>query len=117
MQDGPTSKSVYQVILETPDGVGTIQCGDQEYVWDAAAHSGVRLPSICHQGRCLTCAGKLISGTVDQRDADTYFSEDSAAGFVLLCRAKPLSDLRILTHQQSAMREHRKSLGLPAPYS
>jgi ferredoxin len=117
MEDASTTGPLYQVILETLEGVRTIQCGGRDYVWDAARRSGVLLPSICHQGRCLTCAGRLISGTVDQADADTYFSEDSAAGFVLLCRAKPLSDLHILTHQQWAMREHRKAFGLPAPYS
>lgn len=106
-----------QVTLESPDGDFTIQCGQEEYVWDAAARSGVRLPSICHQGRCLTCAGTLIAGSVDQSDADSYYPEDRQAGFILLCRAKPLSDLRIRTHQQWAMREHRKAHHLPAPYS
>jgi len=84
---------------------------------NAAARNGIRLPSICHQGRCLTCAGRLLSGTVDQSKTDTFFPEDYAAGFVLLCTAKPLSDLRIVTHQQWAMREHRVALQLPAPYS
>lgn len=107
----------FQVVLDTPEGTRTIGCGRDEYVWDAAARSGVRLPAICHQGRCLTCAGKLIAGEVDLRDADSYFPEDRRDGFVLLCRAKPLSDLRILTHQQWEMREHRIAHGLPAPYA
>lgn len=95
----------------------SIECGGDEYVWDAAARHGVRLPSICRQGRCLTCAGKLLCGKVDQSHADTYFPEDEAEGFVLLCRALPLSDLRIRTHCQLVMREHRLAHGLPAPYS
>ena len=65
----------------------------------------------------MTCAGKLIKGCVDQSAADSYFPEDRAAGFVLLCTAKPLSELRIRTHQQEEMRRHRVSLGLPAPYA
>lgn len=107
----------YTVVLETPEGEYTVECSRNEFVWNAAAGNGIRLPSICHQGRCLTCAGRLLSGTVDQSRADTFFPEDKAAGFVLLCTAKPCSDLRILTHQQWVMREHRASLGLPAPYS
>jgi ferredoxin len=104
--------------LETPDeGTFSIECASDEYVWDAAARHGVRLPSICRQGRCLTCAGKLLSGQADQSDADTYFPEDQAEGFVLLCRARPLSDLRIRTHMQLEMREHRLGHGLPAPYA
>ena len=105
------------MILETHEGTSTVQCGEDEYIWDAAARSGIHLPSICQQGRCLTCAGKLIEGEVDQSQADAYFPEDSAAGFVLLCRARPLRDLRIRTHQEWAMRQHRKELGLPAPYA
>lgn len=106
-----------QVFLETPRGVFTVECDSQQYIWDAAAGSGVRLPAICHQGRCLTCAGCLLAGEVDESDADSYFPEDRVAGFVLLCRGKPVTDLRIRTHQQDQMRAHRRSLGLPAPYS
>ena len=106
----------FRVTLETPDGTFPIECGADEYVWNAAAAKGIALPAICHQGQCLTCAGKLLAGDVDQNDAKQYFPEDRAAGFVLLCRARPLSDLRILTHQQWEMRRHRREHGLPAPY-
>ena len=107
----------YLVVLETPEGERSVRCNRNEFIWNAAARQGIRLPSICHQGRCLTCAGRLLSGAVDQSRADTFFPEDKEAGFVLLCTAKPRSDLRILTHQQWVMREHRLALQLPAPYS
>lgn len=107
----------FTVVLETPEGARTLDCGAAEYLWDAAARRGIRLPAICHQGRCLTCAGTLLEGSVDQSDADAYFSEDRAAGFVLLCSARPLGDVRIRTHQQWEMRKHRRALGLPAPYA
>jgi len=92
-------------------------CGKDEFVWDAAARQGVWLPSICLQGRCLTCAGKLVEGKVDQSSADSYFREDEEAGFVLLCRAQPRTNLRIRTHQALEMRAHRLAHGLPAPYA
>ncbi len=107
----------FQVILETPEGVRHLVCGKDEFLWDAAARQGVLLPSICFQGRCLTCAGKLVEGKVDQSSADTYFREDEEAGFVLLCRARPRSNLRIRTHQALEMRAHRLAHGLPAPYA
>jgi|SRR5262249_35296707 len=116
MPDKP-GQSLFHVILDTPDGSHALTCGSDEYVWDAAERNGLRLPALCHQGRCLTCAGRLVSGKVDQRDADSYFPEDREQRFVLLCRAKPLSDLRILTHQQDEMRQYRRARGLPAPYA
>ena len=107
----------WAVVLETPAGDHSFTCGHDEFVWNAAARNKILLPAICHQGRCLTCAGRLLSGSVDQSRADSYFPADKEAGFVLLCTAKPRSDLRILTHQQWKMREHRRSKALPAPYS
>jgi ferredoxin len=108
----------YTVQLLMPNAERTISVRANEHIWDAALNNGIVLPAICHQGRCLTCAGRLVgNGEVDHSEADMYFPEDSAAGFVLLCRAKPLSDLTIRTHQQSEMRAHRLALGLPAPYA
>lgn len=105
------------VVLEMPEGEKSFQCSPNEFIWNAAARNGISLPSICHQGRCLTCAGRLLNGAVDQAGAVSYFPEDKDAGFVLLCTAKPLGDLRIRTHEQWIMRRHRLKLGLPAPYS
>jgi ferredoxin len=108
--------TAYLVSLETPDGERIIRCHPDEFIWNAAARVDIRLPAICHQGRCLTCAGKLLRGTVDQNSANSYFLEDKEAGFVLLCTAKPCSDVRVRTHEQLQMRLHRAKLGLPAPY-
>jgi ferredoxin len=108
--------TTYLVSLETPDGERSFYCPWDEFIWNAAARNGISLPAICHQGRCLTCAGLLLSGTVDQKSAASYFPEDKEAGFVLICTAKPCSDVRVRTHEQSRMRQHRAKLGLPAPY-
>ena len=115
-ENGNNAGQPFRVVVETPEGPRSFACGKDEYVWDAAACNGIRLPAICHQGLCLTCAGKLLSGSVDQRDATQYFPQDEAAGFILLCRARPQSDLHILTGQQWEMRAFRKANGLPAPY-
>ena len=113
----PETGQSFQVILETPEGTRRLACGRDEYLWDAAARQGVLLPSICHQGRCLSCAGKLLEGEVDQSAADSIFIEDEAAGFVLLCRARLRSNVHIRTHQSGEMRAHRLAHGLPAPYA
>ncbi|MEO8725216.1 MAG: 2Fe-2S iron-sulfur cluster-binding protein [Acidobacteriaceae bacterium] len=115
-EKGNTAGPTFRVVVETPEGPRAFVCGEDEYVWDAASRNGIRLPAICHQGLCLTCAGKLLSGSVDQRDAAQYFPEDQHAGYILLCRALPKSDLHILTGQQWEMRAFRQANGLPAPY-
>lgn len=90
----------------------------RQHIWDAALAAGVRLPAMCHQGRCLTCAARLDGpGRVDQSDANSYFPQDREAGYVLPCTGKAQSDLRLRTHQQDQMRAFRREHGLPAPYS
>ncbi len=112
------SLKFYRVILVTPEGELALWVREDQHIWDAAADAGIQLPAICHQGRCLTCAGKLDGpGEVDQSDSNAYFPQDRAAGYVLLCTGKPRSDLRIITHQADAMRKQRRELNLPAPYS
>jgi hypothetical protein len=54
---------------------------------------------------------------VKHDSAAAFFAEDERESYILLCRAVPLSDLRILTHQEWQMREHRLAKGLPAPYA
>jgi ferredoxin len=111
--------NTFEVVLLLPDGKErSIQVGANEHIWDAAFAAGIVLPALCHQGRCLTCAGRLENnGEVDQSDSVSYYPQDRQAGFVLLCTAKPRSPLRIRTHQQTEMRQHRLEQELPAPYS
>ena len=108
----------FNVTLVTPEGEHTIQVSGDQHIWEAAAQAGIKLPAMCHMGHCLTCAGKLEgAGDFDQADARQYLPQDRAAGYILLCTAKPRSDLRIRTHQQRAMRRFRLDAGLPAPYA
>ena len=104
----------FPVVLLTQDGERQIEVTPE----DAAFRAGIVLPALCHQGRCLTCAGRLVGeGQVDQSDSVSYFPEDREGGFVLLCTGKARSPLTIRTHQQNAMREYRRQKQLPAPYS
>ena len=119
MDDSPSQASakVFRVTLLTPRGEHAIVVGGEQHIWEAALAAGITLPALCHQGRCLTCAAKLVQWEVDQSAADAYFPQDRAEGFVLLCTARPRSDLILETHEQSAMRKHRTAHGLPAPYT
>ena len=112
------SDQAFDVTLVTPYGPRTIRARASEHIWDEAKAAGIGLPAICHQGRCLTCAGKLAEpGEFDPSDAVSYYPQDRAAGYILLCTAKARSNLRIRTHAQTEMRAYRKEMGLPAPYA
>jgi ferredoxin len=112
-----TARRIYRVTLDTPEGFRSFDCGNKEHIWDAAAVNGIALPAICHHGRCLTCAGRLLEGAVEHDHPDAYFPEDEVEGYVLLCCAMPRSEVSICTHQEWEMRRYRIARGLPAPYA
>jgi ferredoxin len=58
---------------------------------------------------------RVLEGKLDHSDARRYFEADRDAGYALICRARPCSDLRLRTHQASAMRDFRIDRKLPAP--
>jgi ferredoxin len=106
----------HEVELILPDGAtARLEVSADESVWDAATRAGNRLPSMCLQGWCTTCAGRVLAGEFDPAEALRYYPQDKAAGYILLCTARPRSAMRILTHQRDAMRTHRRRHGLPAP--
>jgi ferredoxin len=114
----PKIASSCRVRLEGPEDTKEITARSNEHIWDAALAQGILLPAICHQGFCLTCAGRLLApGEFDSSDCEQYFPEDREAGYILLCTSKARSDLRIRTHAADDMRRHRVAHRLPSPYS
>ena len=57
----------FNVTLRTPEGEQTITCEDDQYILDAAEEAGVEMNYSCRAGACSSCAGKLVSGTVDNQ--------------------------------------------------
>ncbi len=62
----------YRVEVLLPDEEKRfIPVNGEEHIWDAAFKAGIVLPALCHQGYCLTCAGRLEDGgEVDQSDGE-----------------------------------------------
>lgn len=73
----------------------TIDCASDMTVLDAAAAAGLTLPSSCAQGLCGTCKSTLVAGQVDMQHGGGIRPREIAAGKVLLCCSRPLTDLVI----------------------
>lgn len=82
----------------TVDPLGRqVTCREDQSVLDACLRAGVWLPHSCTHGTCGTCKADLLEGDVDHGDASGFalmdFERDE--GKLLLCQARPRSDLTI----------------------
>lgn len=69
----------------------------EETILQAALRQGYGFPYGCRNGSCGSCKGKLLAGELDYGtyQAKALSDAERAAGYALLCQAKPMSDVAI----------------------
>jgi ring-1,2-phenylacetyl-CoA epoxidase subunit PaaE len=78
------------ILLEGEEHLVTVSPG--KTVLESGLCVGLNMPYSCQSGLCTACRGKLLSGQV-KMDEDAGLSEkEIAAGYVLCCVSRPLTD-------------------------
>ena len=89
-------------------GVGAEYKGDpRRPLLDSLGDQGVDLPYGCEYGGCITCAAKLTAGEVDQRRQVALNNRQINQGYVILCVARPMSDITLEIGVESHDRLYR----------
>ena len=71
-----------------------------EAIIDAAIRAGRSLPYSCKGGMCCTCRARLIEGRVEMAVNYSLEPWETAAGYVLTCQSRPVTDRVVIDYDQ-----------------
>ncbi|WP_210464860.1 1,2-phenylacetyl-CoA epoxidase subunit PaaE [Rufibacter roseolus] len=69
-------------------------------ILDAAAETGADVPYSCKGGVCSTCRAKVLEGEVEMDVNYSLEPEEVAAGYILTCQARPISERVVVDFDQ-----------------
>lgn len=79
-----------------------------ETVLAAGQRQGLALPYGCQGGTCASCRVRLLEGTVEHTTPPRALSQAEVdAGYILMCQARPTSDLELQLHQPERLEQLR----------
>ena len=84
--------TIHQVRLRNREG-RSYGVGEDQPILAALEAAGEVLPVGCRYGGCVTCAARLVSGEVAQAEQKALKPWQLERGYVLLCVARPRSDV------------------------
>lgn len=83
------------------DGVrADVPIGADETIIDAAIRAGRNLPFSCRGGMCCTCRARLLEGRVTMDVNYSLEPWELAAGYVLTCQSRPVTDRLVVDYDQ-----------------
>ena len=89
----PTDGRHWIEVREGPEASFSFASDGGAPILDDALERGMDVPFGCRMGSCGMCAARLVEGRIDQSQQIFLTEEQQQAGFVLLCQARPLSDV------------------------
>jgi len=83
----------------------TVEVAEDQYILHTAEQQNAKLPFLCRNGACTSCAVKVISGELDQPEAMGLSPKLKSQGYALLCVSYPRSDLEVETQDEDEVYE------------
>ena len=77
-----------------------VEVPEDRYILQTAEQQGAKLPFLCRNGACTSCAVKVISGELYQPEAMGLSPKLKERGYALLCVSYPRSDLDVETQEE-----------------
>ena len=82
-----------------------VEVPENQYILQTAEKQNAKLPFLCRNGACTSCAVKVISGELSQPEAMGLSPKLKDRGYALLCVSYPRSDLEVETQDEDEVYE------------